>query len=88
MTAAVREAAAEKESAMRSSETAGPVAARDAKALTTSALAVAALLALSGCGAASAVGTVLETTADVVGTGVDVVTAPVDLVVGDDDEDE
>lgn len=36
-------------------------------------------LFLSACGAASAVGSVLETTADVV-------TAPVDLVVGGDDD--
>lgn len=44
---------------------------------TAAALALCALLA--GCGAASAVGSVLETTADVV-------TAPVDLIVGGDDD--
>ena len=51
---------------------------RDAKRHSSVFLTLAICLGLAGCGAASAVGTVLETTADVI-------TAPVDLIVGDDD---
>ncbi|MEL6979448.1 MAG: hypothetical protein AAGM38_12325 [Pseudomonadota bacterium] len=51
-------------------------------------VALFAAAALSGCAVIGVVGTAVETTGDVVGTGVDVILAPVDAVVGDDEDDD
>ena len=46
------------------------------------------LVSLGGCAVVSVVDTAASVTGSVVKTGVDVATAPIDLLVGDDDDDE